>query len=101
MMTLTPLLLVQDEIFKMSDLSLNISTSNLQAMKSTEHGDETRRPPRVPSSLFKKIEKIGKYGKVVSTHFLPLYGIPLTQDFRTGCCFDLSQISHELSKCMK
>jgi len=54
-----------DEIFKMSDISLNVSASNLQATRSIDHADETRRPPRGPPSLFKKMEKIGRYGKTL------------------------------------
>lgn len=53
----------------MSDLSLNISASNLQATvsKGIDNPDETRRPPRAPPSLLKKIEKIGR--KVVILFF--------------------------------
>ena len=47
----------------MSDLSLNVSSSNLHPTKAVDQTDEPRRA-RVPPLLLKKIEKIGKYGKV-------------------------------------
>jgi len=46
----------------MSDLSLNVSSSNLHPTKAVDQTDEPRRA-RVPPLLLKKIEKIGKYGK--------------------------------------
>lgn len=64
----------QEEIFKMSDLSLNISASNLQATvsKGIDNPDETRRPPRAPPSLLKKIEKIGRKGLGVESQVHPV-----------------------------